>query len=176
MSIAQPLGSWHAWRIVASVAAFWKASVTRCNCSELMRRMPRFPPAREDGGASLNPHHWPSPQREKRPTGGGGEGGVNPGPVWPCLLLAEHWKMRPGRPHLALRSLVRGGPTGPGCGLGWPRQECAGAAKLLILFRFVPFHFPNPHPNPLPEGEGICMGNRDARFPPARKRRVLLVG
>ena len=47
--------------------------------------------------------------------------------------------MRPPWPRLALRSLVRGGPVGPGCGLGWPRQECPGVAKLLIQLHLVAF-------------------------------------
>ena len=44
-------------------------------------------------------------------------------PVWPCLLLRSRLKMRPPWLRLAHRSLLRGGPAGPGCGLGWPRQE-----------------------------------------------------
>ena len=47
--------------------------------------------------------------------------------------------MRPPWPRLALRSLVRGGPAGPGCGLGWPRQECPGVAKPLIQLHLVAF-------------------------------------
>ena len=43
--------------------------------------------------------------------------------------------MRPPWPRLALRSLVRGGPAGP----GWPRQEWPGVAKLLIQSHFVSF-------------------------------------
>ncbi len=47
--------------------------------------------------------------------------------------------MGPPWPRLALRSLVRGGPAGPGCGLGWPRQEWPGVAKPLIQLHLVAF-------------------------------------
>ena len=80
--------------------------------------------------------------------------------------------MRPPWPRLALRSLVRAGPAGPGCGLGWPRQEWPRVANLLIQLHLVAFRCfsrpPNPHPDPLPEGEGIIQGDRIARFPPSR--------
>ena len=47
--------------------------------------------------------------------------------------------MGPPWPRLALRSLVRGGPAGLGCGLGWPRQEWPGVAKPLIQLHLVAF-------------------------------------
>ena len=47
--------------------------------------------------------------------------------------------MRPPWPRLALRSLVRDGPAGPGRGLGWPRHEWPGAAKLLFRSHLVSF-------------------------------------
>ena len=52
--------------------------------------------------------------------------------------------MRPPWPRLALRSLLGGGPEmWPCCGLGWPRQEWPGVAKLLkpshlVSFRLIP--------------------------------------
>ena len=63
--------------------------------------------------------------------------------------------MRPPRPRLALRSLVRGGPAGPGSGLGWPRQEWTGVAKPLIqlhlvAFRCIPYRLRWAHPCPRP--------------------------
>ena len=61
------------------------------------------------------------------------------GPIWPCLLLAARVEMRPLWPRLALRSLVRGGPPGPGCGLGWLRYEWPGVTKLLIQLHLVAF-------------------------------------
>ena len=47
--------------------------------------------------------------------------------------------MRPPWPRLALRLLVRGGPPGPGCGLGWLHHERLGVAKLLIQLHLVAF-------------------------------------
>ena len=58
---------------------------------------------------------------------------------WPRLLLTERLEMRPPWPRLALRSLVCGGPAGPGCDLGWPRQEWPGVAKLLIQLHLIAF-------------------------------------
>ena len=61
--------------------------------------------------------------------------------------------MGPLWPRLALHSLVGGGPVGPGCGLGWPRQEWPGVAKPLIQLHSVAFGCislsPNPHPRRL---------------------------
>ena len=61
--------------------------------------------------------------------------------------------MGPPWPRLALHSLVGGGPAGPGCGLGWPRQEWPGVAKPLIQLHLVAFSCislsPNPHPRRL---------------------------
>ena len=56
--------------------------------------------------------------------------------------------MRPPWPRLALRSLVRGGPAGSGCGLGWPRHEWPGAAKLLNQLHSVAFRCFSHPPNP----------------------------
>ena len=55
--------------------------------------------------------------------------------------------MRPGWSRLALRSLVRTGRPWPHGGLGWPRQEWPGVAKLLIRFRLVPFRSIPCRPN-----------------------------
>ena len=61
------------------------------------------------------------------------------GPVWHRLLLAGRLEMGPRWPRLALRSLVRGGLAGPGCGPGWPRYEWPGVAKPLIQLHLVAF-------------------------------------
>ena len=80
--------------------------------------------------------------------------------------------MRPLWPRLAHRSLLRTVPAGPGCGLGWPRQEWPGVAKLLIQLHLVAFRCfsrpPNPHPRLLPEERGHALQAGGARFPPSR--------
>ena len=90
--------------------------------------------------------------------------------------------MRPPWPRLALRSLVGGGPVGPGCGLGWPRQEWPGVARLLIqlhsvAFRCIPYRRRgaggHPHPSLLPSRD-LCVtapGGRSSSHPPARYAR-----
>ena len=90
--------------------------------------------------------------------------------------------MRPPWPRLALRSLVGGGPVGPGCGLGWPRQEWPGVAKLLIqlhsvAFRCIPYRRReaggHPHPSLLPSRDPCVTvpGGRSSSHPPARYAR-----
>ena len=70
--------------------------------------------------------------------------------------------MRPRWPRLALRSLVGTGPAGPGCGLGWPRQEWPGVAKVLIRLHLVAF---GCIPIVLSRARGLCLrGNDDDAF------------
>ena len=47
--------------------------------------------------------------------------------------------MRPPWPHLALRSLVRGGPAWLRCGIGWPWLTSSGAARSGKTFNSVAF-------------------------------------
>ena len=56
----------------------------------------------------------------------------------PIYALAKRWNGGRGV-NLALRSPVRGGPPGPGCGLGWLRHEWPGVTKLLIQLHLVAF-------------------------------------
>ena len=104
-------------------------------------------------------------------------GGVNPGPIWPCLALftpSGKAEMRPPWPWLALRLLVRAGPGWPYFRLRWPRQEWAGVAKLLKQSHFLSFPLislsPEPSSPPSPRGD-FCItapGGRSSSHPPAR--------
>ena len=78
--------------------------------------------------------------------------------------------MRPPWPRLAHRSLVRGGPAGPGCGLGWPRQEWPGVTELLIqlhsvAFRSIPYPEPSSSPSPIGRRDSILRGNDGWGYP-----------
>ncbi len=119
-------------------------------------------------------------QRERGfPRLAGNDGGVNPGPIWPCLAsFTPSWE---AGNEATLASF--GTPLTPtrwaGVALLWPWLASSGVArsgKLLILFRFVPFRSiscrPNPHPcldSSLRWNDGT--GGRDARFPSSRERR-----
>ena len=79
------------------------------------------------------------------------------GSIWFYLLLAARLEMRPPWPHLALRSLVRTVPGWPRGGLGWPRQEWPGVAKLLIQSHSVSF--------PIPRTLTLALSQKERGFP-----------
>ena len=76
--------------------------------------------------------------------------------------------MRPPWPRLAHRSLVRGVPAWPRCGLVWSRQEWPGVVKPLIWLHLVAFgcfpHPPNPHPALSQRERGLCLRGNDEGF------------
>ena len=125
------------WSFLSLISPLPRAVVQECAGVGTPHTPARFGPISPDSplAAGTGDRRFPALQ--------GTTGGVNPGPVWPRLLLAGRLEMRPPWPRLALRSLLRGGPAWPCCGLGWPRQEWPGVAKLLkpshlVSFRLIP--------------------------------------
>ena len=122
---------------------------------------PNLLPSREKGSAGAgmrgsrlhgNPSCWPyDPHHNRRQTGG-----VNPGPIWPCLAL--------------FTPTVEVGMRPP-----WPWLASSGVARSDETFKTVSFGLIPSHSSRRP-GLGVqphpCIqGTGDASFPPSRERR-----
>ena len=107
---------------------------------------------------------------------GATEGGLIPGPIWPWLAsftptVEAGNEANQGLVWHSAHSYAVGQPALVVALVGLVGVGRSGETFNSVAFGCISSHFPNPHPNPLPEGEGICMGDRDARFPPSRERR-----